>query len=472
MTQPHDIEPRDSIPRASRWSARGLMARLALAIALPALVGGLVASFVPWPEWRWPGFAMASQLTAFATWAWLYFTVVKRLRNVARALEPGGEGRSLSRGGGLAGIVDSASARLAHERELGRGVERLELVRVALARLAESAAQWADTERAPGFPREDLPEEVRPLVDRLELAAARLDQRAAAARTVAGQVRESVADAGERAGQVAAAAERQFIEASSLLTVLRGLERWGGELGQGVEALAAALEAQAVAAADARRAADDAALGAATQLEAAQRASDRVRSAARDLERVHEESRFAALESAHAALTAWSPGAERLADALTVLIRVTQAAQERARELEQVTQQDLASAHEEFGALKARLSATGAPKSTAPDARDLPRRALERVHEMVKEAIARSEKLVQQAERTSSEALRAGEGVTAAVDEVDGLAARFSEAPVRPDLELAASDPSNGDESAERGRPLRVLGPEDLLPDDETWSHG
>ena len=256
-------------------------------------------------------------------------------------------------------------------------------------------------------------------------------------------------------------AERQFIEASSLLTVLRGLERWSGEVRQGVEALAAAVDAQVLAAQSARNAAEDAARGATTQLDAANRAMERVTLAARDLEKVHEESRFAALESAHAALTAWSPGAERLAEALTTLIRVTQAAQERARELELATRSDLASAHEQFGALRARLDAE--PVRPADDsARELPRRALDRVHEMVRDAIARGERLVQQAERTSSEAQKAGEGVNAAVEEVEGLHARFGDAPVEevPPREEAPA------------RPLRVLGPEDLLPDDENWSHG
>ena len=102
----------------------------------------------------------------------------------------------------------------------------------------------------------------------------------------------------------------------------------------------------------------------------------------------------------------------------------------------------------------------------------------------MREAITRAEKLVQQAERTSSEAQRAGEGVTTAVDEVDGLVARFTEAaPEAAPLELAGDAPAEAPPSAEAPevdeetaeapqRPLRVLGPEDLLPDDENWSHG
>ena len=106
------------------------------------------------------------------------------------------------------------------------------------------------------------------------------------------------------------------------------------------------------------------------------------------------------------------------------------------------------------------------------------------MHEAIREAIARGEKLVRQSERTSSEARRAGEGVSAAVSEVDGLAERFSdaappagEAPpaaaAKPDDAVArAPGDSTNDPASGPARPLRVLGPEDLLDDDESWSHG
>ena len=78
--------------------------------------------------------------------------------------------------------------------------------------------------------------------------------------------------------------------------------------------------------------------------------------------------------------------------------------------------------------------------------------------------------------------------MTAAVDEVDGLAERLREAappvPAPPvvappavidfapsNVEAAESAVPDEDATAPQ-RPLRVLGPEDLLPDDETWSHG
>jgi hypothetical protein len=106
------------------------------------------------------------------------------------------------------------------------------------------------------------------------------------------------------------------------------------------------------------------------------------------------------------------------------------------------------------------------------------RRALDRVHEMVAEALARGEKLVQQAERTSSEALRAGDGVRVALDELDGYRARLASPPppaVEPDVDAlvdavdhamhaSAAPPPTADTGAP---PMRVLGPADVLDDED-----
>ncbi|MEP7029277.1 MAG: hypothetical protein ABI960_11840 [Candidatus Eisenbacteria bacterium] len=474
-----------------RWSARGLRARLAFAIALPALVGGLVASLIPWDEGRWPGFAIAALVTALGAWVWIDVTATRRLQRVARALAPGSDAPALAPGGGLSAFVEAAFAARARERELERGVARLELVRKGLAELSARAAEWAETECAPGFETGAAPEELAPLVMRLALAASRLEQRAAAARAVAGQVRETVAEAGAQAGLLAAAAERQFVEAGSLLGVLRGLERWSGELAQGVAGLAVALAGDQADAEAARDASGAWARGAAMQMEVLERAAERLRAASHDLARLHEEAQVAALESAHAALAGDTLPAEdrvRLVDALSALVRATRAAQARTHELEERAHADLARAHEEYGALNARGPApTGAGGASRPgDPALIARRALERMHENVRDAIARGERLVQQAERTSSEAQRTGEDVIAAVDEVDGLAARLADAAppevaamVSPEVAPApdpalklAGDGTPDDATSAPARPLRVLGPEDLLPDDENWSHG
>src|SRR5215203_4612318 len=57
-----------------RWNSSGLLGRFALAIMVPAIVGGLVASFVPWSDWRWPAFAIASQIASITAWIWLWMS--------------------------------------------------------------------------------------------------------------------------------------------------------------------------------------------------------------------------------------------------------------------------------------------------------------------------------------------------------------------------------------------------------------
>ena len=496
MSKPPGLRSKGGTTLPARWSAGGLRARLLLAIALPALVGGLVASLIPWPELQWSAFAITALVTVVGAWLWLAWTVTWRLERVARVLEPGGDTRLLVPGGGLSALLEQVSAVRTRERDLEHGVERFEIVRAALHDLALSASEWAETERAPAFDTSRMPEELAPLVARLELAARRLEERALAARAVASQVRETVSDARTRAATLAATAERQFVEAASLLTVLRGLERSSGELAQGVAGLAMALAAGTAETEAARNASEAWERGGAAQLDALERSTARQRAASQDLARVDEEAQVAALESAHAALAFGELANEdrvRLTEALTMLVRATRAARTRARELEERSQADLARAHEEFGGLRALGVAEAGQSARAArtgDPAPAPSRALERLHEAVKEAIARSEKLVRQSERTSSDARRAGEGVAAAVNEVDGLAERFAEAaPAAGDAAPAppramAADATSQDqvprapgESANDPasgllRPLRVLGPEDLLDDDETWSHG
>jgi hypothetical protein len=496
MSNPRSTETHEAPKTTARWRGRGLAARLALAFAVPPLVAGLVASFLPWPELRWILFAAVWLPLAIAMWVWIHVTVVRRLRSVARALGPGRSIHDLEPGGGLSGIVEALSAQLARERELKRSFERFELVRLALARLTETAAQWADTERTPEFlslKAPTSPEEVTPLVERLALAASRIEERIAAARAVSMQVRETVAETANRAAAVAGAAERQFVDATTLLTVLRESQRSGGDLGTGLDGLGGALEAQSLAMIRAREATEVALRGAVTQLEAVVRASGFVRSAVRDLERVHEQTQLAAVESAHSALGVMAGEVDliRLTEALATLVQETRAASTRARELEQAIEAELARSHENLGALMVRLNGGEADAMVQPrEAMAPPRRALDRMSEMNREAIARGEKLVQQAERTSSEAHRVGEGLGSAIDEVDGLAARLAERAPTGDspgpapgntftrisvlLEAGseADDESAGESTEGPQGPLRVLGPEDLLPDDENWSHG
>ena len=145
MANDQEIDP---VPSA-HWSTRALQARFAIAVLVPMTVGALVASFLPWPEWRVIAFAWGGLLGGVVSWWWLSASVAGRLRTLASALESGqAEALTTSRGD-LGGLSDAAIALLKRQKNLERDLEELFELRGAVARLSAAAAVWAETERAP-----------------------------------------------------------------------------------------------------------------------------------------------------------------------------------------------------------------------------------------------------------------------------------------------------------------------------------
>jgi hypothetical protein len=507
-TPPSGTEP-------AAWSRHGVEDKLALALVLPLAAGSLVASFLPWPEWRWIAFAGAGLVVAVLVWLWLRHSLVSPLRALVNALESGRGAdprtvRSVGPWGELSGLSDAVQSTLLRQRRLERDLEELAALRACVGQLAAGVEAWTERDERPAAfgaaaPADGVPEAARPLVAGLRRALERLDERAAEAHAVAGLVRETIDDARQRGEAVTGGTERQFVEATSLLTVLRELRRWAGELAPALESLRAAASARVGedGAGGARwtHLLDEAIEGGTLPLQAAERSAQRLSTSAEDVLFLAETARLARIEAAVAAL-AGTPEAAPFVDALETFGRDTRALRERMSELERATLGELAAAREELAGLHARLRAearemavvtqhpglAGAPlvpRGVDPAAGA--RRSLDRVHEMVTEALARGEKLVQQAERTSSEALRAGEGVRVALDELDGFRARLEPpAPLppagEPDLEGAAEgaagaggeghDAAGGEggpglELDPAGPPMRVLGPADLLDDED-----
>ncbi len=491
--------------RAGAPARHGVEDKLALALVLPLLAGVLVAAFLPWPAWSWVGMAAAGLLTAAVVWLWLRRTVVRPVRVLTEALDAGRtpDAKDLRGGGELAGLADAVQAALARQRRLERDLDELTALRFCVGRLATGIDAWTEREERPAFaaasaeadePDDDTPEAARPLLRGLRRALEQLDARAGEARVVAGLVRESVDDARVRGEALSGGAERQFVEATSLLTVLRELRRWAGELAPALESLRAAAAARVGedGAGGARwsHLVDEALEGATTSLAVADRAAQRLATSAEDVLEFAESARLTRIEAAAAALGG-VPEAATFVDALESFGRDTAALRERIQGVERAIRDDLAGARDELAGHEARVRAEARDLATVtqhPGLAGAPlvprgvdpavgaRRSLDRVHEMVAEALARGEKLVQQAERTSSEALRAGESMQVALDEIDGLRAR---------LEPSASMPAPDDEggsvpevpSAPEGEfepaldpaapPMRVLGPADVLEDDD-----
>ncbi|MGH7724634.1 MAG: hypothetical protein ACREOU_04325 [Candidatus Eiseniibacteriota bacterium] len=494
------------------WSLRGLEGELALFLLLPLFVGLLAASFLPWPEGRWVIVGAAGLLTALLVWWWLRRTHVRRLDRLAKALESGqapdrGTGGPEDSGGfgELAGLAAIVTASVQRRRQIERELEELVATRATVERATEALDAWADSELPPSEPGGATPD---PLLASLGRAAEQVSARSHEVRAVAGLVRDTVHDAAQRSEGVTAAAERQFVEATSLLTVLRELRRWEGELLTGFTALleaprvpprSEATQVEAAAAiARARTLLKEIEGAASAPLEAASGTAARLTEAVGLHGTVEGDARVASIESAAASLTGVANATE-LTDSLDVLARDLAAAGERARMLERETETEIASAAREIAHLRALLgqvataldearTVAAAPVAVAATTASA-RRALDRMQEMIEEALARGEKLVQQAERTSSEALRAGDSMLGALDELEGLAARLDvrngadlmkavserehegksdservrrDAPDEPDEPDATEDP----ESDASARPLRVLGPADVLDDD------
>jgi hypothetical protein len=497
-------------PSRTSWSTRGLEVKLALAIALPLAAGALVASFLPWPEWRWPAFGAVALAAGAGAWAWIRGTLVRQLRVLERAMSSGRltDLRGLPVGGGwgeLSGLADAVAAFLARQSELERDATDLAALRATLATLATTARAWADDEHTPDWgaaPALPPSGDVAPLVAALGLAAARIDERWREAGAVSGLVRESVDDALARTSTAASTAERQFVESTSLLTVLRELRRWSGEVAQGAEALSNAANEPVARPVDPRAA--EAQLAARTALDVAGASIANAALVVRHARELgdesdawHDAAPLAALETAAAALGEDPSRADDLAplaDAVVALVAATRAVKARAAALARRTDDDLARLRADGAAIEARLAALVSLATPTPEPAVAPersarveqawtasKRAIDRVQEMLREALARAEKLVKESERTSSESLRAGDAWTAVRDELDGLAARLvvavpgeaSEGAPAPDQPAAPPEAPAADAiDARPPRPLRVLGLDDLLPDDETLSHG
>jgi hypothetical protein len=478
--------------------------KLALGLVLPLAAGAAVASFLPWPDWRWVAFAAVGGAVALAVWFWLRRTVTAPLQKLADVLAFGRpvDARELPPADGPAEIVGLADAvQDVLRRRRGSEIEADELaaLRTCLARLAADVAAWSERDEPRALETggdsdvDTMPEAARPLVAGLREAARHLETRAGEARAVAGLVRETIDEARTRGEAVTGGAERQFVEATSLLTVLRELRRWAGELAPALDALrtAAAVRVGDDGAGGARwsHLLDEALEGDARPLATAERAAQRLSTSAEDVLFLGAAARLARIEAAAAALSGL-PEAAPFVDSLEAFARDTAALRDRMSELERATREDLAAARDELAGLRVRLAdaahelahvaehpglagAPVVPRGVDPAA--AARRALDRVHEMVAEALARGEKLVQQAERTSSEALRAGDGVRVALDELDGYRARLAgPAPADAEADSAAAETDSAEaadtaaDAADGGAPpMRVLGPADVLDDED-----
>ena len=413
-------------------------------------------------------------LTGIAMAMWLDHNIVGHLRGLSRALAE-------ERVAGLRGLP--AGAQWGELSELTQGVQRLitrlerssheaqearlerERVEATLENVMAALAAWAREGAEPLAPVEG------PLV----AIAAALNQHAERERDARERNRDAVLEirAGvmrgvEEARETETQAERGFVEATALLTTVRELQRLRGELEGALAAAAAAPAAEP--GLDAIEQYRSAAAGVIEELVTA--STESVQSLASGLghvqeiaDQVHTLANRATLVALDAAI---GPGIERAgsrsgarAAELRTLAGQVQAVTTRTAELSREVDREVAAAVGRMRGLRERMSEQ-LERSPALTAEVAPRnlepagRLLDRVREMVQDAMQKGERLSAAGERASSAAQRLVRRLEDEFQAIEILVARLA----------GAATPADTPATGSRPGALRLLRPEDLATDE------
>jgi methyl-accepting chemotaxis protein len=433
----------------------------------------------------------AGILIGIALALWLDRGIIGHLNGLAGSLASGrvSDLRALPAGSGwgvLSQITQQIQALLTHHRQAARAAEELSVVRAQLAMMRESLDRWVETERWGGL--RVKPGALAPMVDTLDRGLRHLDEVRDENREAVLQVGAAVGSALTDARETAAEAERGFVEATSLLTTVRELQRLGGELEQSMTTLVSGAKTPDAEALGPWRDATRAAIQ-----ELLESSSGSVEHLGRGLLRVQEISdqvhlvaNRATLIALNAALTGsrlGRPEAEmaELSEEMKRLAAEVRSATERTTRLSQDVEGEVASAVERMRGVRQRV-AERLEEIPLPAVAETPRvgersRLLERVREMIQDAGQKGERLSAAGESVSRAAERLVRRLEEEVRELEGMVVRLS--PPEP----PTGDPSGTGPSAEPAEPqspggmtsgeedpaarppgLRLLGQEHLLP--------
>ena len=505
------MQPQMTLPpsrREDRVPASEAAAGLRLRIWFGCLGGALVAAAGMW--WVIAGNTDPSgvvDLPLFVLWVsavssagiligialalWLDRGIIGHLNGLSASLASGrvSDLRSLPAGSGwgvLSELTQQVQTLLTHHRQAARAAEELGIVRAQLAMMREALDRWVETEQWGGL--HVKAGVLAPVADTLDRGLRHLDDVREENREAVRQVGAAVDSALGDARETAAEAERGFVEATSLLTTVRELQRLGGELEQSLVALASG-----------GRPADAESLGpwrAATQAaiqELLDSSSGSVDHLGRGLLRVQEISdqvhlvaNRATLIALNAALTGsrmGRPEAEmaELSEEMKRLATEVRNATERTARLSHDVEGEVASAVERMRDVRQRvaerLEAIPAPSPGDPSRPGERSRLLERVREMIQDAGQKGERLSAAGESVSRAAERLVRRLEEEVRELEGMVVRLSPPDPPSDPSRGSSGPSAESESgtgttsdegpAARSPGLRLLA-QDNLPPGET----
>jgi len=414
---------------------------------------------------------------------WLDHGVIGHLRGLSEGLRSGQVARlrglpAASGWGELSELTQSIQRLISHQRQMVRGTEELGLLRTQLGQLRDSLDRWNESERWNEVWAESGP--LAPVADALNRGLRRMDevrdQNLEVVRQIGAELARALDDARESAEQ----AERGFVEATSLLTTVRELQRLEGELRKALDQLASGTEPReademvAEFFASAREAIDDLVRASGESVGRLAAGLNRVHEVADQVRVLSNRATLIALDTAIATSSRTAPGPELALEMKQLALEVQQATA-RTAALSQDVERESAAAMDAMRQVRSRV-AERLERVPAPSAVPVPvrrvsddaERLLERMREMIQDATQKGERLSAAGERVSRAADRLVRDLEDEGGELGGLEVRLAPPDPLGDADTAAS---TGDPdlvpTAPRMPGLRLLGQEHVLPPDE-----
>lgn len=387
------------------------------------------------------GVACASLVVGLVLGLWIDHHVVGHLHGLLLGLRSNrvAELRGLPAGSGwgeLSELGDAVQETLERRHREMRAHLELERLREHLATLRAGVDRWQLTER---WERPALPEgDVAALADVLGHALVRRtgvdEQNREAARQVASELAAVIADANE----AASSAERGFVEATSLQTSVRELQRLASELSAALVQPGATASAAEPAVDRARAALEDLIGASAASVESLGRGLLRVQDVSDQVQRIANRATLIAIQ----ALSGTSEPAT-FAEELKQLSRDVRDATDRTQRFALEIDGAVAEADQRMRESRERALARldlpeAAPAPPAPRGTDSVR-LVERVLEMVQDAMQKGERVSTASERASSVAERLARRLEVNVSDAEALVVRL--APVGDAPERALESP-------------------------------
>src|SRR5262249_54249892 len=338
--------------------------------------------------------------------------------------------------GELAELGDAVQDTVEKRQREARALAELERTREQLDVLFASIEHWQQTER---WERPALPEgEVSAMGELLAHAVQRRaivdEQNREAARQVAGELAAVINDAHEAASQ----AERGFVEATALQTSVRELQRLAGELATGVKQAPASSPAAERAAESARQVLEELVAASFASVESLGRGLLRVQDVSDQVQRLANRATLIAIQS-----LAGTSDPATFGDELKALAREVRDATDRTQRFAQDIDAAVAEADARMREARehalAKLDVPAAPAAAPVAPGPEVQRLLERVQEMVRDAIAKGERVSTASERASSVAERLARRLDGSASDAEALVVRL--APVGEPLPLPAPSP-------------------------------